>query len=69
MYLDRWDQQIRVMRPLRIYFVINDDLVRRLLQLQQLAEFSGLAALPLRITSADGSKILTILPALQASPL
>ena len=31
MYLDRGDQQIRVMRPLRIYFVVNDNLVFRLL--------------------------------------
>src|SRR5262249_54841063 len=32
-YLDRGDQQIRVMRSLRIHFVVNDDLVLRLLQL------------------------------------
>src|SRR5262249_19529247 len=31
MYLDRGDQQIRVMRPLRIHLVINDNLVFRLL--------------------------------------
>jgi hypothetical protein len=27
MYLDRGDQQIRIMRPLCIHFVINDNLV------------------------------------------
>ncbi len=31
MYLDRRDQQIRVMRPMRTHLVINDNLVFRLL--------------------------------------
>ena len=41
-YLDRGDQQFRVVWPLSIHFVVDDDLVLRLLQLHQLAKFGGL---------------------------
>jgi hypothetical protein len=54
--------------PLLVDLVINDDLVLRFLQLYQLAELGRLLALPLRITSADGSNTLTILPPLRLSP-
>ena len=47
MYLDRWDQQIRVRRASCIHFVVNDDLVLCLLQLYQLAKFGGLGRLAL----------------------
>src|SRR6516165_3606460 len=46
-HIDRGDQQIRVMRPLGIDFIIDDDLVLRLLQLHQLAKFGRLGRLAL----------------------
>jgi hypothetical protein len=45
--LDRWNQQLRVMGTLIINFIVGDNLVFRLLDFHHLAEFIGLARLPL----------------------
>src|SRR5215472_3396976 len=46
-HLNRWDQQVRITRPLGIHFIVDDDLVFRLLQLHQLAKLSRLGRLAL----------------------
>src|SRR5262245_29083925 len=38
--LNRWDQPVRIIRPLGIHVIVNDDLVLRLLQLHELAKLS-----------------------------
>src|SRR5215471_19647231 len=45
MRLDSGDQQVRIIWPLRVNLVIDDDLVLRLLQFYHLAELVGLAGL------------------------
>src|SRR5260370_22109561 len=62
------DQQIRIIWPPRVDLVIGDDLVLRLLQFHHLAELVGLAGLPLRMISVDGSNRLRSLPSLRVLP-
>ena len=47
MCLDGCDQQIAIMWPASVDFVIGDDLVLRFLQLHHLAQLVGLASLAL----------------------
>ena len=68
MCVDRRDQQRGIARPLLVDLVVDDDLVLCFLQFYQLAKLGSLPALPLQITSADGSNTLTILPSLRVSP-
>src|SRR6202040_2992273 len=76
MRFDRAKQQVRVAGPPIVDFVGDDDLVLRLLQFDDFAEFGGLAGLAprfregrlFRITSVDGSNRLTILFSAWVSP-
>ena len=69
MHIDGRDQQVHIAGPSCENLIINDGLVLGLLQLPPACRTSvGLLALPLRITSAEGSNKLTILPSLRLSP-
>jgi hypothetical protein len=68
MRVDSGDQQVAIVRPLLVDLVIDDDQVFRLLQFRHLAELIGLAGLPLRMTSVDGSNTLTSLPSVRVLP-
>ena len=69
MDFDGGDQQVDVVGAACVDLVIDDDLVFGLLQFDELAELGfGLPALPLRITSVDGSNRLTSLSGLRLSP-
>ena len=47
MSLDGWDQEVDVVRPAGMDFVVDDDLILGLLELDQLAELGGLAGFAL----------------------
>ena len=68
MCVDGCDQQVRIIGPKSVNFVIDDDLILRLLQLHDLAELVGLPALPLRMTSVDGPNRLRSLLSLRVLP-
>src|SRR6516165_7590009 len=71
MSCDGRDQQLGIMGPPGVDFIFGDDLVLRFLQLHRftiLPNSLGLPALPLRMTSVDGSNTLTILPSKRVSP-
>src|ERR1700738_1988643 len=68
MRLDSGDQQVRIIWSPRVDLVIGDDLVLRLLQFTILPNSLGLAALPLRMTSVDGSNRLRSFPSTRVLP-